>query len=116
MFDPQRNAEPVAFDAGFAHDIDVAGAFEAPSISDALMEQCGSSRPAGSSLHDRMASRPAGGCDVGSGESVDRPLGFLALWEWSDAWSTATKDDRRAYGAECDVAFAGDLALGINIA
>jgi hypothetical protein len=53
---------------------------------------------------------------VGSGESVDRPRVFLALWEWNDAWSTATKDDRRAYDAECDVAFAGDLALGINIA
>jgi hypothetical protein len=55
MFDPQRNAEPVAFDAGFAHDIDVAGAFEAPSISDALLgavrlEQAGwlvASRPNG---------------------------------------------------------------------
>jgi hypothetical protein len=55
MFDPQGNTEPVAFDAGFAHDIDVAGAFEAPFISDALMgtvrlEQAGwlvASRPNG---------------------------------------------------------------------
>src|SRR5262249_46389443 len=36
MFDPQGNAQPFAFDTGFAHDIDVAGAFEAPSVSDAL--------------------------------------------------------------------------------
>jgi hypothetical protein len=49
MFDPQGKAEPVTFD------IDVAGAFEAPSISDALMgtvrlEQAGwlvASRPNG---------------------------------------------------------------------
>jgi hypothetical protein len=34
MFDTQGNAE-LAFDTGFAHDIDVAGAFEAPFISDA---------------------------------------------------------------------------------
>jgi hypothetical protein len=37
MFDPQGNAESVLFDTGFAHDIDAAGALEAPSISDASM-------------------------------------------------------------------------------
>jgi hypothetical protein len=118
MFDPQGNAEPVAFDTGFAHDIDVAGAFEAPSISDALM---GTVRLEQAGWSCRFATEWLLGprefaTVVGGGESVDRPWGFLALWEWNDAWSAATKDDRRAYDAECDVAFASDLALGINIA
>jgi hypothetical protein len=112
MFDPQGNAEPAAFD------IDVAGAFEAPSISDALM---GTVRLEQAGWSCRFATEWLLGprefaTVVGGGESSDRPWGFLALWEWNDAWSAATKDDRRAYDAECDVAFAGDLALGINIA
>ena len=34
----------------------------------------------------------------------------------NDAWSAATKAERRTYDEECDVAFKGDAALGINIA
>jgi hypothetical protein len=52
----------------------------------------------------------------GRGAQTDHSWGFLALWEWNDAWSAATKAERRAYDEECDVAFKGDVALGINIA
>ena len=67
-------------------------------------------RPNGSSV--RGNSRPCKGAASGR----DHSWGFLALWEWNDAWSAATKAERRAYDEECDVAFKGDVALGINIA
>jgi len=49
MFDNESDVEPTAFDTGFAHAIDFAGAFEAPSLSAALagsvrLEQAGWSR------------------------------------------------------------------------
>jgi hypothetical protein len=118
MFDPQGNARPFAFDTGFAHDVDVAGAFEAPSISDALL---GTVRLNEAGWSHRFATEWLLGprefaTVVGGGEGAERPWGFLALWEWNDAWSASTEDERRAYDAECDVAFAHDLSLGINIA
>jgi hypothetical protein len=42
-------------------------------------------------------------------------LGFLALWDWNDAWHAADPEERRAYDAECDVAFDFDVALGIDL-
>ena len=36
MFEPNARGEPYVFDTGFAHDADMVGAFEAPSISAAL--------------------------------------------------------------------------------
>ncbi len=118
MFDPASEAEPTAFDTGFAHAVDVAGAFEAPSLSAALagtvrLEQAGWSR--------RFATEwllgPREFATVGGlGDAARHEWGFLALWEWNDAWSAATGPERRAYDAECDVAFAGDVALDIGIA
>jgi hypothetical protein len=118
MFEPNAAAEAFAFDCGFAHDADMMGAFEAPSLSAALagaarLEQAGWAR--------RFATEwllgPREFAPVrGQGERSDHSWGFLALWEWNDAWSAATKAERRAYDQECDVAFNGDLALGINIA
>ncbi len=52
----------------------------------------------------------------GLSEAAGREWGFLALWEWNDAWAAATAAQRREYDAECDVAFAGDVALDIAIA
>ena len=45
----------------------------------------------------------------------DRCLGFLALWDWNDAWHRATPPERAVYDRDCDVAFAYDVELGIDI-
>ena len=45
----------------------------------------------------------------------DRGLGFLALWDWNDAWHHADPEERAAYDLDCDVAFAYDVELGIDI-
>jgi hypothetical protein len=118
MFEPNSKGEPYVFDTGFVHDTDMVGAFEAPSISAALvgtirLEQAGWAR--------RFATEwligPREFSTVQArGERTDHSWGFLALWEWNDAWSAATKAERRAYDEECDVAFKGDVALDINIA
>ena len=118
MFEPNANAEPSAFDCGFAHDADMMGAFEAPSLSAALagavrLEQAGWARL----FATEWLVGPREFSPVrGRGERTDHCWGFLALWEWNDAWSAATTAERRAYDEECDIAFNGDLALGINIA
>ena len=49
MFEPNASVEPYVFDTGFAHDADMVGAFEAPSLSAALagtvrLEQAGWAR------------------------------------------------------------------------
>jgi hypothetical protein len=118
MFEPDAAAEASAFDCGFAHDADMMGAFEAPSLSAALagtvrLERAGWGRLFATEwlLGPREFSPVPG-----RGERTDHAWGFLALWEWNDAWSAATKAERRAYDEECDVAFNGDLALGANIA
>ena len=118
MFDPDTAAAPAAFDTGFAHAVDIAGAFEAPSLSAALagtvrLERAGWSR--------RFATEwllgPREFATVGGrGMDTARDWGFLALWEWNDAWCAASAAERREYDAECDVAFAGDVALDIAIA
>jgi hypothetical protein len=118
MFDPETRTEPSAFDAGFAHAVDMVGAFEAPSLSAALagtvrLERAGWSRRFATEW--LLGQREFAPVEAG-GKAVDRQWGFVALWEWNDAWSAATRKERRDYDAECDVAFNGDLALGINIA
>jgi len=42
-------------------------------------------------------------------------VGFLALWDWNDAWHSAGPNRRRSYDAECDVAFDFDVSLGIDL-
>src|SRR5579863_75890 len=118
MFEPNAAAEASAFDCGFAHDADMIGAFEAPSLSAALagtvrLERIGWARLFATEwLLGLREFSPV----QGRGERTDHCWGFLALWEWNDAWSAATKAERRAYDEECDIAFNGDLGLGINIA
>ncbi|HZZ60002.1 MAG TPA: hypothetical protein VFE63_02350 [Roseiarcus sp.] len=118
MFDPETQTESSAFDTGFAHAVDMVGAFEAPSLSAGLagtvrLERAGWSRRFATEW--LLGQREFATVEAG-GEAVDRQWGFIALWEWNDAWSSATIKERRDYDAECDVAFKADLALGINIA
>ncbi|WP_413741030.1 hypothetical protein ACL2XO_15965 [Sodalis sp. RH15] len=118
MFDPQSNVRPMALDSGFAHPWDLSGAFEAPGLSAALagtvrLEQAGWGRL----FTTEWLLGPREFATVrGSGPVLERNWGFMALWEWNDAWCEATAQQRRDYDAECDVAFKGDLALNINIA
>jgi hypothetical protein len=118
MINPSAAPEPTAFATGFAHDVDIAGVFEAPTVTDALegtikLEQAGWAR--------RFATQwligPREFAAVhGRGPPVERPWGFIALWEWNDAWAAASSAARREYDIECDVAFAADMALNVNIA
>ena len=117
MFDP-RDSKPTALDTGFAHDVDMAGVFEAPSLTAAVagtvrLERAGWERY----FATEWLIGPREFATVnGAGGAHSRPWGFLALWEWNDAWAAATPATRAEYDLECDVAFKGDLALGINIA
>ena len=118
MFDPESSVEPTAFDSGFACAIDFAGVFEAPSLSAALagtvwLEQAGWSRRFATEwlLGPREFATVGGQCDA-----AQHDWGFLAFWEWNDAWAAASQAERREYDAECDVAFKGDVALDISIA
>ena len=45
----------------------------------------------------------------------DQGLGFLALWDWNDAWHAATPEERAVYDRDCDAAFEYDVELGIDI-
>lgn len=121
MFDGGTNpgaTVPMALDSGFAHPWDLAGAFEAPDLNAALagtvrLEQAGWGRL----LSTEWLIGPREFATVqGCGPDIERDWGFMALWEWNDAWCEATASERRDYDAECDVAFKGDLALNINIA
>ncbi|MGO7119477.1 hypothetical protein [Rhizobium leguminosarum] len=118
MFDAESNGEAMALDTGFTHSVDMAGVFEAPSISAAMkgtirLERAGWARL----FSTEWLIGPREFAPVkGTGGDIDRPWGFLALWEWNDSWAAATPDQRTEYDAECDIAFKGDLALDINIA
>jgi hypothetical protein len=118
MFEGGDGAEPAAFDCGFAHSVDVAGAFEAPTVSAAIegtirLEKAGWARR----FSTEWLLGPREFATVGGlGNTSRRDWGFLAFWEWNDAWAAATPAKRQEYDAECDVAFKNDLALDVTIA
>lgn len=118
MIEPSARTEPMAFDTGFAHDADIVGVFEAPTISAAL---AGTVRLEAAGWSRRFATQwlvgPREFAAVnGTGPAIEREWGFIALWEWNDAWAAASAEARRDYDAECDVAFQGDLGFNVNIA
>jgi hypothetical protein len=118
MIDPGETPPATGFATGFAHDVDLAGMFEAPSINAAF---AGIRRLERAGWAERFATQwligPREFAAVkGAPVAGERDWGFLALWEWNDAWSAASQETRDAYDRHCDVAFAGDLALGANIA
>ena len=114
-----RPSVPTAYDTGMAHDVDVAGVFEAPDIASALtgsiaLETGGWDRL----FRTEWLIGPREFGTVAGRHDRDEPhqWGFLAFWEWNDAWQAATAERRRAYDEECDVAFDADLRSGVNIA
>lgn len=118
MVEPSAASEPTAFETGFAHNADVVGVFEAPTISAALagtvrLERAGWSR--------RFATEwligPREFASIAAkGPAITRDWAFFALWEWNDAWAAASAAERRDYDAECDIAFQNDLDLNVAIA
>ncbi|SEP96036.1 hypothetical protein SAMN05216548_10250 [Faunimonas pinastri] len=118
MVDPAIPDVPTAYETGAGHDVDIAGVFEAPSISAAVagtvaLEAAGWDRLFATEwLIGPREFAPVKSTDA----TLTRDWGFLALWEWNDAWSAATPEERREYDLECDVAFAFDVASGVNIA
>lgn len=115
-----RDADPQArvLETGFAHDHDIAGVFEAPDIDAALsgtvrLEAAGWARL----FRTQWLIGPREFAPVpGSGAPADHQWGFIALWEWNDDWCRASAEARARYDEECDIAFRGDLELGVNIA
>lgn len=107
-----------ALDSGFAHEIDIAGVFEAPSLAAALLGTVRLERAGWNRLFatEWLIGPREFAAVHGAAVPRARDWGFLALWEWNDAWCAASPERRVEYDAECDVAFQGDLALGIDIA
>ncbi len=106
---------PYAYDISATSGLTLAGLFEAPSIADALegidrLDRAGWSEL----LATQWLIGPREFAPVGE-PTRDTPWGFIALWQWNDAWCDATLEERLAYDAECDIAFRADLAAGIAI-
>jgi hypothetical protein len=113
-----RAGEPAGYDTGFSGPADFVGAFEAPGRGAAL---AGTAR-LGAAGWDALVRTewtvgPREFDPVPSSAAPAVPSwGFLALWTWNSAWQAATGEQRAEYDAECDVAFAADVAAGVNIA
>lgn len=106
---------PTVYRARAFHGIDFFGLFEAPGWDTALagiaaLEAAGWGRLAATEWLVGPRDQPP----TPAAPIPQRALGFLALWNWNDAWHAATPAQRRAYDAECDVAFAADTRLGAD--
>jgi len=111
--------EPTAYDTAFAHDVDVVGVFDAPDLSAALSGSVALEAAGWAKLFSTewlIGPREFAPATTLDENSSDHHWGFFALWEWNDAWQAASADERRAYDADCDVAFAADLRAGVTIA
>ncbi|GAA3739183.1 hypothetical protein [Streptomyces tremellae] len=114
-----RSEPPTAFATGFAQDADIVGAFEAPDRAAAL---AGTARLGAAGWDELLRTAwllgPREFAPVPRPEDGSDPpaWGFFALWQWNAAWQAATPQERAEYDAECDVAFASDVASGIGIA
>jgi len=118
MIEPGARNEPSVYASGFAHDVDYVGVFEAPSIDAAMQGTLDLERGGWTQLFStEWLIGPREFAAVrGAGAGGRRDWGFVALWEWNDAWCAASSDERKHYDAECDVAFNFDLQSGIDIA
>lgn len=118
VFDPDAPNTPMGIDTGFAHEHDMAGVFEAPSLEAALagtvrLEKAGWAR---AFRTEWMMGVKEFAPVLGRGARTNQEWVFLALWEWNDQWSEASPQERTEYDLECDIAFKGDLDHGVNIA
>lgn len=107
------------YEAGFAHDVDIVGALEAPDLDRAYsgiarIEGAGWARTFRTSW--LVGKREFAPVPSLIGRNPDSPWAFFALWQWNDAWQQATPAERLEYDKECDVAFSSDVGSGISIA
>lgn len=118
MIDPSAPNEPSAYAAGFAHSVDYVGIFEAPSIDTAMQGTLELERAGWARLFatDWLIGPREFAAVRGTNPEATRPWGFVALWEWNDAWCAANPAARKEYDAECDEAFNFDLQSGVDIA
>jgi hypothetical protein len=111
--------EPTVYETGFAHDIDVVGVFEAPSLA-AAYSSIDELKEAG--WDELFATEWVVGLrefvPVPSplGRDAGAPWALFALWEWNDAWQAASQAERHEYDIECDEAFTSDIESGVSIA
>lgn len=109
--------DPKAYATGFAHDVDFVGAFEAPDRDSALAGVAAIERAGWAALvRTEWLLGVREFAPVAGDPTLSRPWGFVALWQWNDSWQAASPEQRKAYDAECDVAFAADVSGGARIA
>jgi hypothetical protein len=117
MFGDTGPAE--VYETGFAHDIDVILALEAPTMSTAYngvdrLQQAGWSTLFHTEWNiGRREFKPV---QSSKGRDPTAPWNMFALWEWNDAWQAATPGQRREYDIDCDRAFRSDIDSGVSIA
>jgi hypothetical protein len=109
MFELNAPAESYVFETGFAHDADMVGAFEAPSLSAALAGTVGSEK-VGSPVCDQWLR--ARGNSPPCRAVVKTILGFLTLG--MDDVGPPRRKRSAAYDEECDVA-SGRCRAGITL-
>jgi len=110
---------PEIYEAGFAHDVDIVGALEAPGLPDAYQGVSHLQSLGWDELFFTewsVGPREFQPVPSSSGRVPHAPWAFFALWEWNDAWQAASPADRIEYDRECDVAFSADIASGVSIA
>jgi hypothetical protein len=110
---------PSVYETGFTHDVDFAGVFEAPTLTEAYDGIARLQRAGWDTLFTtewQIGSREFLPVPSSVGRDPGSPWAFFALWEWNDAWQSATPDERVEYDVECDEAFTSDVDSGISIA
>lgn len=111
--------EPTVYQTGFAHDVDLAVVWEAPDSVGALHSVDAMVEAGWSELFDstwEIGRREFAPVPTRRGRQGATPWAMFALWEWNDAWQSATPAERLEYDAECDVAFRFDVESGVSIA
>jgi hypothetical protein len=112
------STEPSVYETGFAHHIDIAGVFEAPTLAAAYAGVDELLASGWSELFETQWSvglREFQPVASRAGRDGTAPWAFFALWEWNDAWQAATSEERSDYDIECDEAFLADIESGISI-
>lgn len=112
-------AGPTVYETGALHDIDIVGAFEAPSLVEAergvtVLEASGWAEIFSTGWI--LGPREFHPVVSTLGRDPDHEWCFFALWEWNGGWQQASAAERREYDLECDEAFGFDVDSGVSIA